>query len=121
MQVETKVPKKVNMYRRIVFTFNELIVIEAATTIMSADLLQIKPWSKALKLKIGRAICEANEKQSAELELTDNECWLIRDYINIREKQGPELVGLSIKLKIYGALGDFEIKEELGLSVLDEI
>uniref|UniRef100_A0A6M3Y378 Uncharacterized protein n=1 Tax=viral metagenome TaxID=1070528 RepID=A0A6M3Y378_9ZZZZ len=89
-------------------TYSEAIAIESET---SGENSSICP--EAFLLKIGELILSIGGSR----EFTEEELWLIRRLVNIRNRDGGETTGLTIKRKVYQALGDLALKQEFNLKV----
>ena len=103
----------------------ELMLIEAAlspsTVSADSESLSSSP-SKELCLKVGSALEEtiASSKPDyrTSLNLTEQECWILQERINIFASSGPRVdSGISIKRELYRALLEYAFDSSVGNEV----
>ena len=102
-------------------TFNELLAIEALTAV-SPDMRvhDERPTSREFVTGVGVALLQAQEDGQADLIVSQEDCWTIRDLLDIHTRIGKDAVGLAIKLKVYKLLDNWAFEDALGIPVGDK-
>ncbi len=99
------------------FSLNELLLLERALCYTAPrTILGTVPVTDddlvKLVLKVAHALTVAKDDRPLDLTLTQKECWLYREMINIFDRVGRSETaeGLSIKTKLYSAIIAFDLE-----------
>lgn len=105
---------------QVVFDKAQLMLMESALSPseVSQDRTGTSPSSlpsKELCLKVGSALIQALEGVEAPLVLTEEECWTLRERVNIFTAVGERVdAGLTVKALLYQLLLQYAAEREAG-------
>lgn len=93
------------MYLRTTLSKNELFFLSDALS-FNAQMPSERMAYPNLLLKIGSSImmCREEGSQTADIDIDEQEAWLIREYAKTSIKFGAENIGLSLLYKMYEIL-----------------